>query len=252
MGTLRRAAWLLFALASGCGLLFPEFNGPAPDAAPGDGGALDDGGDGPRLSGAICALADLRDFHSCAARAGGGFRVTVEETRDVTSADASGNFSLPLAQSIDAATVAVIDPSGAFLPTVTRIPLANGVATGVALPIARAAALAQSAAASAVTVDPALGALLTWTIDPQGTPVARARAAASAGVGPLYEGDAPDQLVFAAATGARGTVAFFNLPAPALTVTVTPPAGSPLAADQFTLPIRPGALTLTTLVLPLH
>src|SRR5437879_10078309 len=91
----RRSACALAALAllGGCDLLFPEFSGHV-DAGADDGGALPDGGGGLRVSGAICALGDLRDFRSCAVGHGAGFRVTVEETRDVATADAMGNFSL--------------------------------------------------------------------------------------------------------------------------------------------------------------
>ena len=35
-----------------------------------------------------------------------------------------------------------------------------------------------------------------------------------------------------------------------LTMTLTPPATAPLSADTFTLPIRAGAVTASTLVLP--
>ena len=52
------------------------------------------------------------------------------------------------------------------------------------------------------------------------------------------------------ATHARGTVALFAVTPTSLMLTLTPPASSPLSPDTFTVPIRSGAVTATTLVLP--
>src|SRR5581483_8060682 len=227
---MRRSALVIGLLAlGGCDLLFPEFSGGHVDASIDDGGALPDGGTaGPHVAGAICALADLRDLRSCMTGHGGGFRVSVEETRDVTTADAMGNFVLPLSTSLELATVAAVDPTGAAEPTIVMVALRGGAADGVGLPIAGAQALQQAAALNGFSVD----------------------AAGGVGVGPLYEGGAANELELGNTTGARGVVAWFDVPPRQLVLTLAAPANGALAGDQFTLPIRPGAVTITTLLLP--
>ncbi|HZS38775.1 MAG TPA: hypothetical protein VFF06_18210 [Polyangia bacterium] len=251
---MRRSALVIGLLAlGGCDLLFPEFSGGHVDASIDDGGALPDGGTaGPHVAGSICALADLRDFRSCMTGHGGGFRVSVEETRDVTTADAMGNFVLPLSTSLELATVAAVDPTGAAEPTIVMVALRGGAADGVGLPIAGAQALQQAAALNGFSVDGTRGIVLAWAVDAQGTPVAgaSAQAAGGVGVGPLYEGGAANELELGNTTGARGVVAWFDVPPRQLVLTLAAPANGALAGDQFTLPIRPGAVTITTLLLP--
>jgi hypothetical protein len=256
---MRRSAFVLAALAvlaaaatsAGCDLLFPEFSSHV-DAGIDDAGAIPDGGAAPHVSGALCALGDLRDFRSCATGHGGGFRITVEETRDVTTADAHGNFTLPLARPLDVATLAAIDPSGGAAPTIVTLVLHGAPADGVGVPVASAQALEQVAALTGFSLDPTRGAVLAWTVDSKGAPVAGASAATAnaVGVGPLYEGAAANELEFGGATGARGVVAWLNVPAAKVALTVSPPANGAVKGDQFTLPIRPGAVTITTLFLP--
>src|SRR5438046_2484048 len=81
-----------------------------------------------------------------------------------------------------------------------------GADDGGGLPVASAHALQQAAALDGFSLDPTRGALLAWTVDSMGKPVAgaSAQAAAGVGVGPLYEGGGPDELDFGSATGARG------------------------------------------------
>jgi hypothetical protein len=239
----RRVLLVIALFATGCGLLFPEFWG-----GPGDGAALDDGGtdaDGGGVLGVhgqLCGLSDVRALTSCATGVGAGFRVTVEETRDQTTCDASGHFAITLSSPVERATVAAIDPSGHFLPTVTVVQPSTA---DFALPLAPAAALRGAVAAAGYNLDPQAAAVLAWTIDPHGAPVARATF--TAGAATLTDGDAPGVLLPADATGARGLVALIAPLPPSVAIGVRPPA--PLEADTFTLPVRAGAVTMSTLVL---
>ena len=236
----------LFAL-SGCDLLFPEFSGNGADAAVArDGGATDDGGM-PMLAGVVCVLGDVRDYRSCAAGSPGALRVTVEETRQQTMTDVTGRFTLPLSQALTTATVAAVDPSGNFAPTIVPVHLQNGIANNLALPVVSQETLSQIELSSGIQDDPQRGTLLAWAVDPSGTPVA----GVSAGItSALYDDNAPNTLSAGTATHARGAIALFTITPTSLTLTLTPPASSPLSADTFTVPIRSGAVTATTLVLP--
>jgi hypothetical protein len=246
------ASGAIVTLLAGCDVLFPEFAGSNADASIADGGGVPDGGavTGPHVAGVICAIADVRDFHSCAAGHGAGFRVTVEETRDATTADASGNFVLPLAHAVDTATVAAIDRTGASAPTIVTLALHGGAADGVALPVVATQTLDEIAATNAFAIDPARGTLLAWTIDANGQPVVGAAASTASAVGPLYEGATPNALAFGDATGAHGALALFSLTGPVASIAITAPRNGAVQSDQFNIQIRPGAITITTLILP--
>jgi len=126
--------WLLLAfLLSGCDTLFPEFSGKPTDAAvPGDGG-IEDGGTSPLLAGVVCVLTDVRDYRTCATGAPGILRITVEETRQQTMTDAAGHFSMPLSMKLETATVAAVDPTSNFVPSIIPVRLNNGVAANLAM-----------------------------------------------------------------------------------------------------------------------
>jgi hypothetical protein len=232
-------------LALGCDTLFPEFAGaPPPDLALGDGGA-DGGSSAPHLGGFACIIGDLRDYRSCAAGAPGVLRITVEETRDVGMTDATGHFTLPLKQSIDSATVAVVDPQGRYATVIIPLRLTNGALDSVALPIVDAATLATAATQNGATLDPQRGVVIGWAVDSSGTPVSNVTADL-----PIYaDGNATNQLYAASATGVHGTVALFNVLPTAVTIGLTPPPSSSLRGDRYTIPVRAGAVTATRLVL---
>lgn len=237
------------ALTLGCDVLFPEFGGSSPpDASVYDGGGGDAGDDGPRLVGTVCILGDLRDYRSCAAGAPGVLRITVEETRQQTMTDAAGHFTLPLATPLGTATVAAVDPRGNFATTVAPVRLQNGVALNLALPVVDAQALANAALANGMTLDPQRGVVLGWVVDGSGAPVAGAAAAAQPSL--LVDGPAVNELDPGTATHAHGALALFDAAPTSVTLQVTPPPSLPLSGDSFTLPVRAGAVTLTTLYLP--
>lgn len=240
-------AGVVLALA-GCDTLFPEFAGKPADAGVPTDGASDDGGNGaPALSGVVCVLTDVRDYRSCSTGVPSSLRITVEETRQQALADASGHFTLPLSMKLDVATVAVVDPSNNFVPTIIPVRLSNGIAANLALPIASAQTMQQLELANGLQDDPTAGNLLAWAVDPTGTPVA----GASIGVNSaLYDDNAPNGLSPGTATHGHGAVALLAVRGSSLMLTLTPPATAPLKADSFTLPLRAGALTMSTLVLP--
>lgn len=240
------AAGVVFAL-SGCDTLFPEFSGkPADASVPRDGGA-DDGGTSPMIAGVVCVLGDVRDYRTCAAGSPGILRVTVEETREQTMTDITGHFTLPLSMKLDLATVAAVDPSGNYAPTIVPLRLSNGAANGIALPVVSQQTLMQIELANGVQDDPQLGTLLGWAVDPTGAPVA---GVTTGNTHALYDDNAPNALSAGTSTHQRGTIAFFGVTPTTAMLTLTPPPTSPLSPDTFTVPIRSGAITATTLVLP--
>jgi len=243
--------WLLLAgivsALSGCDTLFPEFSGKPVDAAvPRDGGS-DDGGSSPMLAGIVCILGDVRDYRTCATGSPGILRVTVEETREQTMTDVTGHFTLPLSMKLDIATVAAVDPSGNYAPTIVPVRLANGVGNNVALPVVSQQTLMQIELANGVQADPQLGIFLGWAVDPSGAPVA---GVSTGNTRALYDDNAPNALSAGTSTHQRGTIAFFNVTPTTMMLTLTPPPTAPLSPDTFTVPIRSGAITATTLVLP--
>jgi hypothetical protein len=244
--------WLLLGLVacsafplSGCDVLFPEFAG-GDAAVPRDGG-MEDGGSSPMLAGVVCILGDVRDYKSCATGSPGVLRVTVEETRQQTMTDVAGHFTLPLSQKLATATVAAVDPAGNFAPSVVPVRLTNGAAAGIALPVVAVQTLMSIELANGVQDDPDLGTLLAWAVDPSGAPVAGVTTNSKSA---LYDDNAPNTLSAGTATHQDGTIALFTVSPTSLMLTLTPPPTSPLSADTFTLPIRSGAVTATTLVLP--
>ena len=242
--------WLLLAgifALSGCDTLFPEFSGKPVDAAvPGDGG-VEDGGGAPMLAGIVCVLGDVRDYRTCATGSPGLLRVTVEETRQQTMTDITGHFMLPLSMKLDVATVAAVDPSNNYAPTIVPVRLSNGVANNVALPVVSEQTLMQLELANGVQDDPQRGTFLGWAVDPSGTPVA---GVSTGNTSAFYDDNAPNGLSSGTATHQRGTIALFNVTPMSLVLTLTPPPTAPLSPDTFTVPIRSGAITATTLVLP--
>jgi len=242
--------WVLFAgvlvLVSGCDVLFPELAGSGDAAVPSDGGVSDDGGT-PLLAGVVCVLGDVRDYRTCATGAPGILRVTVEETRQQTMTDVAGHFSLPLSQKLETATVAAVDPAGNFATTIVPVRLSNGIANNVALPIVPEQALMTIELSNSVQDDPQLGTLLAWAVDPSGTPVT---GVAANNRSALYDDSSPNTLSPGTSTRQDGTIALFSVTPTMLTLTLTPPPTAPLSSDTFTVPIRSGAVTATTLVLP--
>ena len=240
--------WLLcIVLLSGCDVLFPEFAGNGSDASiPVDGG-VDDGGGPPLVAGVVCVLGDVRDYRSCTSPAQGVLRISVEETRDATTTDAAGHFSLKLSQKLDTATIGVGDPNNNFAPTVVPLRLTAGIASGVALPVVTQATLQTLELDNGIQADPGLGIFFGWAVDATGAPVAGVSTGNHAA---LYDDNAPNTLSPGTATHSDGTVAFFNAAPTSLTLTLTPPPTAAVAMDTFTLPIRPGAVTASTLVLP--
>jgi hypothetical protein len=187
----------------------------------------------------------LRDYHSCSAGSPGVLRITVEETRDVTMTDVAGHYYLPLARALPSATVAAVDPRGTFAPSLVPVRVSNN-GDGVALPIVDAQTLANLALQNGQALDPQQGSLLAWVIDGSGAPVAGVTTTAR---DVLFEGNGPSELGPGSRTGAHGSLAIVQVAPTMLTLLLTPPPMLPLKADSYVLPIRPGAVTVSTLVL---
>jgi hypothetical protein len=236
---MRRCVLLIVFFCVGCDTLFPEFAGSAPSA---DLAGTDAGSDSPQISGSLCVLEDARDIRTCATGVPSGMRVTVEETRDEAPVDATGTFTLPLSSVLTSATLAAVDPSGSFAPTITTVALLNGRAIGLAVPVVRANLLQAIAQQNAVALDSTRGVILAWIDNPQGVPQQNVVVQAPPGVaGPFYDGADPNQVLTAPATGPRGLVALFN---------VVPGTANLLAGSTgFSLPVRPNAVTLSVLVI---
>jgi hypothetical protein len=227
----------------GCDKLFPEFSQKPPDLGATDGGA----GDGlpvmPHIAGQICALSDLRDFRSCTTR-GGVFRITVEETREATMTDTLGHFDLQLAAKLETATLAAIDTSGQFAPSIVPLRLTNGVLDPVAVPVLSAVTRDQAALQMGVALDPNRGIVLAWVVNASGQPLSGVVLQKAGGIGPFRDGSGPNQLDPGTSTRALGLLALFDLAAPTTRLTLSGGGKS----NAFDLPVRGGALTLSTLV----
>jgi hypothetical protein len=239
--------WLaLVVLSAGCDTLFPEFADKPPPAA--DMGAASST---PTIAGTLCALRDVRDLSSCGPARTDGLRVTVEETRQAAAVDLSGAFTLPLASALDTATLAAVDPTGTFLPTVMRVRLGGVGASGISVALIDAATVQTLALASGVALDPARGLVLAWATDATGAPVAGVGAASIAGAsGPFYDGAAAGELDPVGPTRSHGLVALFDLAPASATLSLSPPATATVRDDSFDVPIRAGAVTMAVLVLP--
>jgi len=233
---------LCLLLLSGCDVLFPELSGKPPTADAGS-----DAGGMPHISGAVCALTDVRDVRNCTLGPGGSFRLAVEETHDATQADAAGTFTLPTTGALASATLSVVDATGAYVPTITVVHPTGGVLDSFAVPLVSTSAQQMMAYAGGFTVDPTRGAVLAWLVNANAVPVAGVRAAKVTGaVGPLYDGASPGELTPSQATGSKGLVALFDLPPGTLTLQLTTSTGP----ASFSLPVRAGAFTLMALTLP--
>ncbi len=230
-------------LLSGCDKLFPELYGQMPP----DMAMPDAAGDGavttPHIAGQICALADLRDYRSCGVR-GGVFRVTVEETREMTMTDTTGHFMLPLSAKLDSVTLAAIDTANQFAPSIVPLRLKDGVLDPVAVPVLSATVRDQAALEMGFSPDPARGAVLAWVVDSAGLPQSGVSLQKPGGLGPYSDGAAPNQIQADPTSNAHGLLALFNLAAPTTRYTLSI-AGK---TNSFDLPVRNGALTLSTLV----
>jgi hypothetical protein len=242
-------ALLLFVPA--CDQLFPELVGGPYDSA-----VATDGGVNPNMiAGSVCPLSDLRSPTSCAGVAAGR-HITIEENRASADVDVNGKFTISLEGVTTGATFAVSDATmtGLTTPTVTYASaalLAAALPTGITLPCVSSQALSQIELQAGAPADPTSGALLGWLFDTSGHAVGNASASmTSAGVGPFYDGSTVSELDPGVATGAYGTLAFFDLPAGSAQLTVTTAPYATVAGDTFTLPIRGGAITAAALSLP--
>jgi hypothetical protein len=197
----------------------------------------------PHIAGQICALSDLRDYRSCTAR-GGTFRITVEETREQTMSDTQGRFTLPLATRLENATLAAIDTTGQYAPSIVPLRLTNGVLDPVAIPVLAAVTRDQAALQLGVSIDPARGIVLAWVVDAKGQPLQGVALQKAGGIGPFRDGSGPNQLDPGTTTRALGLLALFDLAAPTARLTLSGGGKS----SAFDLPVRGGALTLSTLV----
>src|SRR2546423_6929436 len=186
--------WFLLAgilALSGCDTLFPEFSGKPADASVAHDGGADDGGSSPMIAGVVCVLGDVRDYRTCATGSPGLLRITVEETREQTMTDVTGHFTLALSMKLAIATVAAVDPSGNFAPTIVPVRLSGGVANNVALPVVSQQTLMQIELANGLQADPQRGTFLGWAVDPSGAPVAGVTTGITSA---LYDDNAPNGL----------------------------------------------------------
>lgn len=250
MGRLSLVALALLTLA-GCDVLFPEFAGHKQDAGMSPDGASadpDGGAVSAQLTGQICLLGDVRDYRTCSAAHAGNVQITIEETGDHTLSAADGSFVLEPKAPLSVATLVAVDPSGQLATTVSQLRPTSST-TALALPMITSATVSTLAIDNGFAVDPTRGALILWAVTSGGIPIDGVSAGhTSVGNGPFYDGAEVGQMQSAAATGPRGMVALFNLPAGAATLALAPPP--PHAANQFTLPVRAGAITMTTLAFP--
>ncbi|MEO6952211.1 MAG: hypothetical protein ABI321_10380 [Polyangia bacterium] len=246
----RRAFAVAVLLLSGCDQLFPEFAGSKGDLAVSTDGGADLASS--LLHGSVCRLSDLRTPTSCTATVPNRV-VTIAETGATTTTASDGTFSFPTVGTT--VTLVVSDPVGsAPVSTPTISMLSGGTLTaarthGVELPIIDADAYEQVELANGVGGDPSRGAVLGWVISSSGSAVAGAVATPIASAtGPLY--DTSGGLETGARSGSFGTVAFFDLAPGTSTIIIAAPSGSSLGGDTFSLPIRPGAVTTSALMLP--
>lgn len=241
-------ALALLVLLPGCDTLFPEFAGSRADMAmPADAQASDGGGSS-RIAGAACVLGDAREYRSCTSPAA-GVRVTAEETGDVALADANGRFTLQLARPLAAATLKVTDPRGVLHAAVLPI-ITTTLSAIVSVPLVSEQTFAAIQATTGFVAEPRAGALLSYAVNVAGVPVAGARATLpGAGAGPFYDGAQAGFLDPLGPTRQHGLMAFFNAPPGSVTVQVTTPPSAPVRGDQFVLPLRAGAITISLLFL---
>jgi hypothetical protein len=232
----------------GCDTLFPEF-AKKPDPSAADGGA-DGAPAGTSISGGLCTPADLRDYRTCTAALAPSFRITIEETRDQTLTDANGHFTLELSESIPIATLAAVDPTSGFVPTISPIHLTPGQVT-TQIPIISVEAANQLATQVGDPFDPTRGTLLVYAVDATMAPLPGiSGTAGSAAIGPLYDGPQASELADGSATSARGLIAFFDVAAGSAKLHLQPAASAAVAPDDFEFPVRAGAITVSLAILP--
>ncbi len=251
---MRHLGWPLLGLlallgGAGCNLLFPELSGSgSPDLLPTD--LL---GDLPSsaltLRGVVCSPSDLRMLHSCAQVSGHGLHVTIEETRDSATVDATGHFVVTLSQPLTVATLAASATDGTYLPTVASVPVSP---TALAIPVYAQTTLSSALLNVGQTFDDTRGLVIAYVVNSSGVSLSGVRASAAPGgaAAILYDGRAVNQLDSTSATGADGTVLVVNQAASSMTLSLTPQAGSTVGANQFVLPTRPGAVTFAVTILP--
>jgi hypothetical protein len=247
----RGALVLCVALVcSGCSVLFPEFSGSSPDAAT-DAALIGDALATHQISGQLCVLTDLRDYRSCTSSGTLALKITVEETRDSVVANANGTFVLALSQPLTSATLTAVDSGGQFATAVIPLKAVNGALSNIAVPIVSLTDASTLAYSLGFSFDATLGSVLGYAIAPSGVPVPSVTAPSQQNVlGPYYDGAAQNELLLGGATGARGMVALFELTPPSLSLSLTTPSSASVTGDTFTLPIRAGTITISTLVLP--
>jgi hypothetical protein len=238
-------------LVAGCDELLPELEGTTTTDLAG----TDAGSDLSTnvLFGHICLLSDLTSPFSCNG-AGGGRRVTIEESRLEADVAADGTFSISLAGVTDTATLAVSDGAntgGESTPTLSVLSgatLAAARLDGAALPCVPAQAMTILSSEVGAGSDPSQGALLAWLVTDTGAPVAGASVAHMQGNGPLYDTGAG--LSPGTVTGVSGTVAYLGLTVGTAQLVVSTNPALAVAGDTFSLPIRGGAITAMALSLP--
>ena len=157
------------------------------------------------IAGVVCVLADVRDYRTCAPARRGVLRITVEETRDATTTDVAGHFTLPLSQKLAIATVAVVDPTNNFAPTIVPVRLTNGVANNIALPDRLAADAAIDRAGE--RHPRSIPASASSSAGPSTRPARRSPASRPATRQALYDDAGANALSPGTATHSDGTIA---------------------------------------------
>jgi hypothetical protein len=238
-------------LVAGCDELLPELEGTTTADLYG----IDAGSDLSTnvLIGHICVLGDLTSPYNCSG-AGGGRRVTIEESRVEADVAADGTFSISLAGVTDSATLAVSDgtnTAGESTPTISVLSGATLTAArldGAALPCVPVQAMTILSSEVGAGFNPSQGALLAWLVSEAGAPVAGASVAPMQGNGPLYDSGA--SLSPGTFTGVSGTVAYLGLTVGTAQLVVNTNPALAVAGDTFSVPIRGSAITAMALVLP--
>ena len=200
------------------------------------------------IAGVVCVLGDVRDYRTCATGSPGILRVTVEETRQQTMTDVAGHFSLPLSQKLDDRDRGRGRSGGQLRARRScRCACPNGVANNVALPVVSAAD--AHAASSSPTACRTIRSSARCSAGPSIRRARRSPACRGNNARALRRQRARQPARPARDAPGRHHRAVHVTPT-TLMLTLTPPPTAPLSSDTFTVPIRSGAVTATTLVLP--
>jgi hypothetical protein len=203
------------------------------------------------LMGQVCVAASILEVRSgiCQDPSPAELTATLVESGASAAVSASGQFALPVADGLEAATVLVSDARAFLFPAVRPVRIGSpATATVIAFRSEYVETLLQS---NQIPQSADAGLLFGLASNDASQAVAGARAETTATpVGPYYDNADPVVLSSDTSTGAAGVAAFFDLRPPEASVTVTPQPLSGLRATTFSVPIVASAATVADLILP--